>query len=222
MVHPPCMRRHSSLPEPFDAGPFRVADATRAGVGKGRLRGGDLESPFRRVRSRAITDVRDLAAAYAMVMSAHHCFAGVTAARLWGLPIAAAWSRDEPLVIARPNRSAPGSAKGTRHIAYASHRLTHTVAGGLRLLEPLPTALTLARELPHEALVQVVDALLTPSRRYPGLRLPEGRIRLARHPRSLRRSSDGAPASREWARCARPQRMPVWASTRGSRPSHAC
>lgn len=43
---------------------------------------------------------------------------------------------------------------------------------GLRVLGPLATALTLARELRHEALVQVVDALLTPSRWYLGLALP--------------------------------------------------
>ncbi|MCH1883740.1 hypothetical protein [Agrococcus sp. ARC_14] len=61
---------------------------------------------------------------------------------------------------------------GTRHIAYDRERLSVTEVDGLRVLEPLSAALTLARELPHEAMVQIVDALLTPSRWYPGLRLP--------------------------------------------------
>lgn len=166
------------LPEPFTVGAFRVADAKRAGVSAGRLRAGDLEAPFRGARTQPVTELRHLAAAYAQVMADHHCFGGITAARLWGLPIAAKWQRDEPLVIARPNRTVPATAKGTRGIAFDATRLMVTEAEGLRLLEPLATALTLARELDHEALVQVLDALLTPSRSYPGLRLP----RAAREP----------------------------------------
>ncbi|ERG63653.1 hypothetical protein L332_04185 [Agrococcus pavilionensis RW1] len=166
------MRTSAPLPEPFDDGPFLVADAMRAGVGEGRLRASDLEAPFRGVRSRPVTDVVALATAYTRVMAEHHCYGGVTAARLWGLPIAAKWTRGELLVIARPNRTAPGSFAGTKHIAYDDSRLVRTETLGLPVLEPLATALTLARELDHEALVQVVDALLTPSRSYPGLRLP--------------------------------------------------
>ncbi|GEK81158.1 hypothetical protein ABA31_25090 [Agrococcus baldri] len=166
------MRRHAPLPPTYDDAPFRVVDALNDGVTKGRLRGTDLEVPFRRVRSAPITDVHGLASAYATVIPPHHAFAGLTAGRLWGLPIAQAWARAEPLVIARPNRSAPGYARGTRQIAYDATRLSRTLLGGLPVLEPLPTALTLARELSHEALVQVLDALLTPSRWYPGLKVP--------------------------------------------------
>lgn len=168
------MRPPTPLPDPFDEGVFLVADALRAGIGKGRLRGADLEVPFRRVRSLPITDVHSLAAAYAAIMPPHHCYGGRTAGRLWGLPIAAKWTRDEALVIARPNRTAPGTVTGTTHIAFAADRLEVTETLGLRVLEPLSTALTLARELHHEALVQVLDALLTPSPWYPGLRLPRG------------------------------------------------
>lgn len=165
------MRAPRPLPEPFDTGAFRVGDALAEGIGRGRLRGSDLEAPFRRVRSRPIVDVLGLAAAYAPIMAAHHVYGGITAARLWGLPIAATWTRDEPLVIARPNRTAPGYVRGTRHIAFDPTRLRSTELDGLRLLGPLATALTLARELSYEGLVQVVDALLTPSGNYPGLRL---------------------------------------------------
>lgn len=172
MPHPPPMRTPSPLPDPFHEGAFRVAEALRAGVTRGRLRGADLERPFRGVRVPRVTDVVALATAYASVMAPHQCFGGITAARLWGLPIATAWTRDEPLVIARPNRTAPGSFAGTRHIAFDDHRLVQSETLGLRVLGPLATALTLARELDHEALVQVIDALLTPSRWYPGLALP--------------------------------------------------
>lgn len=172
------MRTSRPLPEPFHEGAFLVVDALSAGVTPGRLRGADLEAPFHGVRSQPITDVVGLATAYALLMAPHQCFGGMTAARLWGMPIAATWTRDEPLVIARPNRTAPGTFAGTTHIAFDERRLRQTETLGLRVLGPLATALTLARELDHEALVQVLDALLTPSRWYPGLALP----RRAGHP----------------------------------------
>ncbi|MDR7233013.1 hypothetical protein [Agrococcus sp. BE272] len=165
------MRPSTPLPEPFDLGAFRVGDALAEGLGRGRLRGADLEQPFRGVRSRPITDVAALASAYATIMPPHQVFGGITAARLWGLPIAERWSRGEPLVVARPHRTAPSVVPGTRHLAFDPTRLRTTELDGLRLLGPLATALTLARELSHEALVQVADALLTPSRSFPGLRL---------------------------------------------------
>lgn len=165
------MPARQPLPEPFRDGPFLVAEALRAGIGDGRLRGSDLTMPFHRVRATSIASVRELAAAYATVMAPHHVYGGITAARLWGLPIAEAWTSEELLVIARPHRTAPGCARGTRHVA-VDRGLQRNEMRGLRLLAPMPTALTLARELPHEALVQVLDALLTPSRWYPGLGLP--------------------------------------------------
>jgi len=166
------MRQPTRLPDPFATEPFRVAEASKAGVGRGRLRGSDLIVPFKRVRTAAITDVRSLALAYATVMAPHQMYGGITAARLWGLPLAKDWHRDEELVIARAHGSNRGYAKGTRHIAVHGTRLFKMRSEGLVLLEPLATALSLARELDHEALVQVLDALLTPSRWYPGLRVP--------------------------------------------------
>ncbi|SDS42017.1 hypothetical protein [Agrococcus carbonis] len=159
------------LPEPFHQGAFRVRDAMRAGVSADRLRHGSLIAPFRQVRAHAIDTVLDLSTAYATVMAAHHAFGGITAARLWGLPIAERWTKDEPLVIARPRGSTRGFTRGTRHIAVDPVRTTVVEVDGLRLLDPWGTTRTLARELSHEALVQVLDALLTPSQRYPGLAL---------------------------------------------------
>lgn len=166
------MRSHTPLPQPFDAGAFTLAAARQAGVGTGRLRGGDLERPFRGVRSAPITTLRGLALAYAERMSPEHAFAGRTAARLWGLPLTQEWTRNEPLDVARPGGSNRARSKGIREMAVARERLFCVVHEGLLLLDPPSTALTLARELSHEHLVQVVDALLTPAKRYPDLRLP--------------------------------------------------
>ncbi|WP_413316517.1 hypothetical protein AA0Z99_07720 [Agrococcus sp. 1P02AA] len=167
----------SQLPPPFDRRPFLVRDALRAGVGRGRLRGSDLAAPFRGVRAPPVGDLHALMRAYAPLMPLEHSFGGLTAARFWGLPIASAWAQDEPLVIARPKGATRGMTAGTRHIAYDGERLSVVEVDGLRVLEPLSAALVLAREHAHEAMVQVVDALLTPSRWYPGLRLPRERSR---------------------------------------------
>ncbi|MCR8671958.1 endonuclease domain-containing protein, partial [Agrococcus sp. HG114] len=166
------VRSPQPLPEPFAGVPFRVRDARLAGVSGSRLRRGDLSTPFRGVRAIAADDLRSRAAAYAAKMPAHQAFGGATAARLWGLPLPTRWHPSEPLVIARPSGSTRGSAAGTRHIAFDGARLRTTAHRGVRLLTPLSTAVMLARELDHERLVHVVDALLTASRRYPDLALP--------------------------------------------------
>ncbi|WP_405217145.1 hypothetical protein [Agrococcus sp. Ld7] len=166
------MRSHTPLPQPFDEGAFTLAAARQAGVGTGRLRGDDLERPFRGVRSAPITTLPEHALAYAERMSPDHAFAGRTAARLWGLPLAQKWTRAELLDVARPAGSNRARSKGIREMTVAKERLFCVVHEGLRMLDPPSTALTLARELSHEHLVQVVDALLTPAKRYPDLRVP--------------------------------------------------
>lgn len=161
----------SPLPQPFAGGPFLVSDALRAGVTSARVRSGDLVAPFRGVRTTTVERLIDVAAAYATWMPAHHAFGGITAARLWGLPLPTDWTADEPLVIARPHGSTRGRARGTRHISVDAPTLAFTEHRGLRMLAPVATALILARDLEHEHLVHVVDALLTGSRRYPDLEL---------------------------------------------------
>lgn len=165
------MRRPEPLPAAIANAPFRVADALEAGVTRDRLRSSDLVMPFHGVRATSADSVLELASAYAPLLPPHHCFGGVTAARLWGLPIATAWSEDEALVIARVHGANRGFVTGTRQIAVRSDTLQMRHLG-LRMLTPLATALTLARELEHEHLVQVLDALLTDSRNYPGLLVP--------------------------------------------------
>ena len=51
-------------------------------------------------------------------------------------------------------------------------RLTTGEIDGLRVLGPVATILSMAHETPHEELVELLEAVVTPSRRYPGLRLP--------------------------------------------------
>lgn len=171
MRHRARMRAPSPLPPTLLGRPFSTEEARAAGVSRARTRSSDLRSPFHAVRSPSVDSVHDLARAYATRMRPHHAFGGVTAARLWGLPLPYRWTPGEPLVVARPAGTTRGRATGTKHIEVDGRRLGITTHHALRLLTPEATALTLARELGHEALVHVADALLTPSRRYPGLDL---------------------------------------------------
>lgn len=166
------MRSPSPLPEPISGRAFHVRQAREAGVTRKRTRASDLTAPFHGIRSPAIRSVVDLASAYRARMPPGHVFGGVTAARLWGLPLPDAWSLEEPLVIARPSGATRGRAVGTRHIAVDARLLAPAEHRGLPVLTPVATAVTLGRELGHERLVHLVDALLTSSTLYPDLELP--------------------------------------------------
>lgn len=166
------MRSPEPLPEQLTNGPFRTRDAKAAGVSRSRTRRSDLVKPFHGVRSPAIASVHDHAAAYATKLPSTQVFGGITAARLWGLPISDAWTSSEPLVIARRKGATRGRAKGTRHIEFDHALLGVTTQHGLPVLTPVSTAFTLARELDHEHLLQIVDALITTSKVFRDLALP--------------------------------------------------
>lgn len=172
MGHRAEMRTPSLLPEPLRGAAFRASDAHRSGVSRRRLRGTDLEAPFIDARVAQVASVLDLAASYAVRMAPDHVFGGLTAARLWGLPVPREWTRSEPLVVARPRGTTRGRARGTVHISFDPDALDATEHRGLPVLAPVATAVTLARALDHERLVHVLDALLTGSERYPDLELP--------------------------------------------------
>jgi hypothetical protein len=167
------MNRRAPLPEAFAEGPFAVAAALEGGVPPGRLRSKDLVRPFSGVRTaREPADVTELAAAFPPRMRPGHVFAGVAAARQWGLPVATEWKRSEPLVIGVPAGATRTRAKGVRTREFDPTRLESGTLDGLRLLGPASTVMSLARETAHDDLVVLLDALITPSEHYPSLRLP--------------------------------------------------
>lgn len=80
------MPKRIVLPPPFAGEPFRVSDALRAGVGGGRLRGDDLERPFRGVRRAPGTPAVPFQL-YAPLLRPGDRFSHVTAAFLWDAPL---------------------------------------------------------------------------------------------------------------------------------------
>lgn len=165
------MPRPAPLPEPLAGGAFSTTEALRLGVSPRRLRAGDLARPFHGVRADAAPDsVLALAHAYAPRMRTGHVFAGATAARLWGLPVDPVWKVGEPLVVGVPAGLARSRASGVRSLRFEASKLSVGELDGLPTLGPIGALVTMARSASHEQLVVLVEALVTPSKRYPDLR----------------------------------------------------
>lgn len=153
------------LPPGFDAGPFTVGAATRAGAGRSRLNGRDLSRPFWGIR----VPVRDgdgqdrvLASCRALLvrMPPGAFFSHSTAAQLIGLPLPL------PVAVVRPLHvgvAAPQRAMDARGIAGHSMvvRSGDVVEwNGLPVTAPARTWLDLAPKLSLFDLVAIGDYLV--------------------------------------------------------------
>lgn len=121
---------------------FRVREALVAGVGQGRLRGPDLDRPFRGVRALARTrpDVADpwaakraelvwLAEAYAPLLGPDQFFSHETAVAIWGAPLATSDGRAELDVSVKGNGSIPRGRGVRGHRAQRAATSTRSVRG---------------------------------------------------------------------------------------------
>lgn len=169
-----CAHAHArTAPRPLDDEGFSTAAALTAGATRRRLRGADLAAPFHGVRSLvAPADALAHARAFRPRMRDGLVFAGVTAARLWGLPVAGWWRAEEPLTIGVPAGTGRTRARGVRTREFDPERLPTATIDGLPVLSPLATMLTMAGSTEHDDLVVLLDALVSPSDNYPGLRVP--------------------------------------------------
>lgn len=184
---------HSPRPLPEELGDqFSAAQALEQGLTRRRLRGGDLESPYYRVRRRkdfarraeeeAEADQKPYARArrerkgvvnnmkaYSKVMSAESFFCGRTAAVVYRLPI------DHPgdleVAVIAPRR-AP-RAKGIKGRRIAGHLVTTRLVDGLLLSSPASTWAMLAKDLSERELVEIGDAIVQIPRDRFGKQHPE-------------------------------------------------
>lgn len=158
---------------------FTVAQARALGVSPGRLRGGDLVTPFRNVRARgAMAEALRLsgapptslrhdqqcalvlarARAYALRMAPNEHFSHGTAALIWGLPLPQL--RDHRVHVTL----APGSPRRRmREVALHAPPLTPAslvLHDGLRVSTPSTTWTSLGRLLDLHDLVAIGDAVV--------------------------------------------------------------
>lgn len=177
------MPRLVPLPPEFSGRAFSVREARSAGISPARLRSADLASPFHGVRTSAPgtaasagspyesalmpePGVLEACAAYAERMRPGQVFSHLTAARLWGAPLPAPFTGDEPLHVSVYAPQRPPQTRGV-----ISHQLPAADAAptrrfGLPVTDPAASWVTLANVLPAEELVVVGDHLvLDPQRR---------------------------------------------------------
>jgi broad specificity phosphatase PhoE len=118
------------LPETVASAPFTFSTGVEAGLGRGRLRGPDLERPTRALRSPvALGDVRARAAAFALVLPSDGAFSHVTAAQLWGLPLPRELEQQVALDVMRNSDRGPVRRAGCIGHRGLERRTTDLVAG---------------------------------------------------------------------------------------------
>lgn len=172
------MPRRAALPDELGDS-FRVADARARGVGEQRLTAADLESLFHGARIAVRGDLGisrsspawrreqdDLArrlAAYRPVMPGGAFFAGVTAARLWDLPLPPGVHRTLRVGVLHP-RTAPSRA-GVRGVQVLPRMARIVRRGGDLVTDPATTWAMLGGDLGRNDLVAVADAVLRIPRR---------------------------------------------------------
>lgn len=101
----------------------------------------------------------DRCQAYATIMRSSQFFSHVTAARLWGLPMAA-WTPEELLDVAEPAPLRAPRVRGVRGHQFEDVRVRVLERYGLRVADPVSTFLHLARAVDHGRLVAVGDHLV--------------------------------------------------------------
>lgn len=150
---------------------FSTAEARAAGVGRRRLAGNDLDSPFRGVRSvpgqlavadaaehlatpARVQEVRGLALAYSHRMRTAEFFSHRTAAVLWGAPVGALLDAD--LDISVFGDAGIPRCRGVRGHRADPRTTTTTELDGVRVASPASAWASLGF-LPVEELVMIGD-----------------------------------------------------------------
>jgi len=155
---------HPRIPLPADlAGrPFTYSAGLAAGLGPGRLRGPDLQTPFFGVRhpSPVPLTITERCWAFQQRMPADAFFSSVTAARVMGVPLPSRHERDALLHVAVPS---PRRALAARGIV--GHKVTLIgddvrLWRGLRISSPERAWCELSAVLPLPALVAAGDFLV--------------------------------------------------------------
>jgi hypothetical protein len=214
-----------SLPAPFDSGPFSVRAANEAGIGRGRLRGRDLEHPFWGVRvppkkpsptavnplgedelADAVTEGQTaaLCGAYSVRMAADQFFSHVTAARLYGVPLPARFRLDTMLDVSVPSPTRAVRAAGIRGHKLRVEESDRIVMNGVAVSSPAHLFCELAGLLSLEDLICAGDYLLwyrqpkaSPKELRQALTRYEGRLGRAKLEEALPELSDRADSPPE-------------------------
>lgn len=153
--------------KPFLDRPFRVRDAVAAGIPRSAVDATRFEAPFHGIRSPwGTTDLLSRCRAYALKMRADAAFTSLTAAAIWGLPVAASADLTRLHVSVPHGRPRPRS----RGVIGSERRADADVVlvGGLPVLAPTETWASLAGTVDIGELIVLGDHLVGDGRE-PGL-----------------------------------------------------
>jgi hypothetical protein len=143
---------------------FTPADAVAAGVGRGRLRGRDLQHPFRSVITRVpVTAVKERCEALALRLRGPWWFSHATAAVLYRIPMPKRFeAADRPLdVSVLAPRTPPTAAGVTGHSISHPQTQVFNSPPKLRRIAPADVWCQLSTMLEREDLVAAGDYLLS-------------------------------------------------------------
>lgn len=163
------MRHRIALPARLGE-TFHVRQAAAAGISRARADARDLHRPFHGVRAVARpTSFDEHVALYRPRLRSGQRFVGITAARLWGLPVPLPWSPAELLELAVPSTQGPPQTQGVHGRRLAQGRSTTWKLRGLPAVSPEAACFSMAALLSADDAVVMLDALVTTSLNYPGL-----------------------------------------------------
>ena len=143
------------------------------------MRGRDLERPFHgvRVRRGGIHGLYGLCLAYLVRMRADEFFCGLTAARMWRIPLPDEFTRAEGVHVGRMSPNRASRARGARGREFSDTRIRVERRYGFRVSDAASTWCHLAGVLSHDDLVAAADHLiLVPKKRQPGETRPYATI----------------------------------------------
>jgi len=160
------MPKRVPLPSALQGRAFLFRDARQMPLGAGRLRGMDLERPFRGVRvangagTTEIDVLLERCATYAPLLVPGRFFSHLTATRLWGAPLPRDFDPGESLHV---STVAPGIAP--RMVGIVGHQSSHSLSElgsrhGFATSGPESTWLSLGDLLPLDELVVIGDYLV--------------------------------------------------------------
>lgn len=171
------------LPSELSGSAFTTADARERGVGRGRLRGSDLDHPYHGVYVPSALSADDVMARCERLLPAlapQHWFSHRTAARIWGVPLEPEYTPGEGLHVISIASRAALRHDGTIGWVTADDALGREVFGILPVVSPAEVWCQLAARsavvthqiIAHEWLVAAGDYLVSGKRRPDGRRDP--------------------------------------------------
>ncbi|WP_293699159.1 hypothetical protein [uncultured Agrococcus sp.] len=167
---PDSERRYEAwMPENVIDASARISDARDCGLGQARMSSSKFVRPFHGVRSLTVAETPlQRARQYLSKLKREQWFGGITAMRLWGIPVPHRWDVAEPVRLVVPHDAYRPCSRGVRASGLVKRRIVAANLDGLRLLEPAQAVLSAAEELSIEDMVVAFDALVTDSAIYPG------------------------------------------------------